>query len=1046
METPSPKSGWLASLKALFVSLKTLLFGYDFFISYAQEDATRAYGDKLQAMLAARDYVTFRDTTNLLLGENLTLRIRWSLWRTRCLIVLGTERALTSDWVRKEIGMFAGRKRPIVPLDLEQIRTRHSWSQIEEALFEADLLAEPSPLVVDRITASLRGWRANKFARLSLGLVAFAALVVAAIVTWQALNLKERALRLRTQSLVAIAQSLPDSLLRSLVLAEADVNRLPSDAVRTAREIARSSVPETVLQVSTESISAMTVSLDDRWVLTADDTNIVRRWPIQGTADPVTLCTLPWRPERIDALTSVLFCCDDEHAALVNFDAPGEPKVFNKPKVAEEGDVLQLPDYSASHGASAWRAAADGRSVAFCGDPQRIVFFIHANEAAWHEATLSLPDHAALDITLGDQAADGSFAGLVLCTDGSLASFTTDKDRKTALTWLAGRLTPKDQLLDLPDRMVDARAFYAGGTVIVAGMADGSGLVTATKSSHWAPRTFLPDKERKLKTWTVADQAVSALLQWQTGDATHLRLEDFHEATQPLSTRIRVLTQSDYAMGVEGQTSENAPAQTPEMSRPGLSGDGAFAVLPTLRNAWLWSVSAGHSVSTVRAGLFIDEGVRPVFTHDGKRFVIADRSGEMRVWRTDGNALDPHVVGLGSQTIKLASTADGRVLAGTKKGEVFLIEAHESQPPIRLYQHGNDLARCAISPSGTRGAGIFKDGLVALFDLTTRSLTATVQCEKRTSESVSYEDVEFVAEDQIIAFNGVVPSLIDFASHAITARSSDNWDGLHTGSQPSAKVVLVKTEAKALQLVSLPGLEVIRTLNLPPNSETWDIALSPSGKRAAVGLSDGKLLVFDTQAKTDPIAIKVDVPGSSVDCVAIDAADKLLAFGTYAGRAGIVDLRSASVARWFQAPNLEQATGRAENNQAHMGIVINAHFSPDGQRVVTSSGIDGFTRVWQADGECIEAMNTSGVATYAQLLDDGRLLNLTEQGEVSVWRVGVQALLVHLAHRTNASLAPTERIRYLNEDPATAYLRYSESERKRGRSPLPRGFIKIDYR
>jgi WD40 repeat protein len=222
--------------------------------------------------------------------------------------------------------------------------------------------------------------------------------------------------------------------------------------------------------------------------------------------------------------------------------------------------------------------------------------------------------------------------------------------------------------------------------------------------------------------------------------------------------------------------------------------------------------------------------------------------------------------------------------------------------------------------------------------------------------------------------------------------------------------------------------------------------LSPSGAYAAVGLGDGQILVFDTQSVSAPIGFKVDEADSSVDCVAIDAEDKRLAFGTFGGKAGVIELHSPSPPLWFQAPNEEQATGQVSNNQAHLGIVIDVRFSPDGQRVVTCSGIDGFTRVWQVDGKCIEALNTAGVATFARLLKDDRLVSLTEQGEIAFWSVGIRALLNHLSHRTSATLSCTERIRYLNEDSIVAYKHYCAAERSHGRTPLPRDFVKIDYR
>jgi hypothetical protein len=173
------KTGW-------FRSLKELLFGYDFFISYSQEEATKLYGSQLEALLAARDFVVFRDATNLAAGDQLTLRIQWCLWRTRCLIVLGTERSLTSAWVKKEIGLFSQRKRTVVPLDLQGILARNPWEELGDTLFVSDQLPNPSAEVVDRIAASLSGRRANRVARTVLTAVAcvLAALFVAVLLIY----------------------------------------------------------------------------------------------------------------------------------------------------------------------------------------------------------------------------------------------------------------------------------------------------------------------------------------------------------------------------------------------------------------------------------------------------------------------------------------------------------------------------------------------------------------------------------------------------------------------------------------------------------------------------------------------------------------------------------------------------------------------------------------------------------------------------------------------------------------------------------------------
>ncbi|HEV7927577.1 MAG TPA: toll/interleukin-1 receptor domain-containing protein [Verrucomicrobiae bacterium] len=1043
LETTAPPAGWAASLKAL-------LFGYDFFISYAQEEATRVYGNQLRALLSERDYTVFLDTTELRAGDNLTLRIRWSLRRTRCLIVLGTERALASKWVKREIELYAARKRRIVPLDLEQIRARHPWPQIGESLFETDSLPDPSPAAMDKIIASLQGWKANKLARLSLAASALGALAVAVSLTGLSLNIRDKAMRMRTQAVVSIAQSLPDPLARSLVLSEADVDRLPNDAVAVARQIARSAVPETVLRASSVGISALAASLDNRWVFAADDSNVVRRWPITGASDPTVICKLDWRAARMESLPSALFCCNDSHAALVSTGHTGEPIWFEKPEGASaiEADARTaptLPCWRTAEPSTAWRVSHDGHLVAFRADQSGVVGFVQIGDGTWKKVSCPVPGHSVLDVYIRDQAPDYSFTGLLLCSDGSLASFEIDSMERFKITAWLGDLVTNGECLLLPENVRDARSFYANGSIVVVGLGADDGIVVASQTNHWTARVFRPSRRGKLKDWTVAETGNAAFLRWDDGGTSYLRLSDFREAPQPPSTRIRILTQSDYAMGVEGENADEGAGDPPEMANATESPDGHLVLLPTLRNAWLWSVGAGHPSEVLRAGLFFDDEVRPVFTPDGQRVITPDTSGEMRVWRIDGNQLDPQIVGLHGQVVKLAYREGGSLLVATGNGGVFLIDP-KTLHANRLYQRDGQMARCALSPSGQRGAAIYSDGLVALFLLTNRTLVASVQCPKQDPGKATYEDVEFMGESRVIAFNGVLPSLIDFDTHRIHSQSRTEWNAVYTADNPAAGLMLVETVSGVPELVRTTDLDVIRPLKLSRNQKVWSSALSPSGTLIALGLDNGQILVFQSNSTNPPINIQVDGAQSSIDSVDIDRFDKRIAFGTYSGKAGVVELRKPSVPQWFQAPNLGQATGVQSNNFAHFGVVMDVHFSPNGQQIVTCSGLDGFTRVWRTDGTCLEALHTAGAATFARLLEDGRLVNVTEQGEVSFWRIGIRSLLEHLHQRSNATLSPSERIRYLNEDADDAYRRYSEQERGYGRTPLPRNFTKPDYR
>ena len=79
----------------------------------------------------------------------------------------------------------------------------------------------------------------------------------------------------------------------------------------------------------------------------------------------------------------------------------------------------------------------------------------------------------------------------------------------------------------------------------------------------------------------------------------------------------------------------------------------------------------------------------------------------------------------------------------------------------------------------------------------------------------------------------------------------------------------------------------------------------------------------------------------------------------------------------------------------HVQSVMEASFSPDGRRVVTTS-FDGTARVW---------------------------------------RVDLHDVLDHLRARTTACLSNADRVRYLGEDDATAITRRDQCERRYGREP-----------
>ncbi|MGB3220736.1 MAG: hypothetical protein WBD79_25330, partial [Anaerolineae bacterium] len=89
--------------------------------------------------------------------------------------------------------------------------------------------------------------------------------------------------------------------------------------------------------------------------------------------------------------------------------------------------------------------------------------------------------------------------------------------------------------------------------------------------------------------------------------------------------------------------------------------------------------------------------------------------------------------------------------------------------------------------------------------------------------------------------------------------------------------------------------------------------------------------------------------------------------------------------------------------QRHQGAVNNAHFSPDGQTIV-SAGDDGTVRVWRASDLAPLKMlvgHTSGVRSAAYSPDGSRIVSTSADGDVRIWDGETGALLRTLEGHTD---------------------------------------------
>jgi WD40 repeat protein len=103
---------------------------------------------------------------------------------------------------------------------------------------------------------------------------------------------------------------------------------------------------------------------------------------------------------------------------------------------------------------------------------------------------------------------------------------------------------------------------------------------------------------------------------------------------------------------------------------------------------------------------------------DGERFATAGGDGLVRLWDpTTGARLVEHNVAV-THIAGLDYTHDGRrLVVGERTGDIYAIDAETLQPVSKVVHTGRQLVFAFASPEGRRAAGVTRDGRVVIVDL-----------------------------------------------------------------------------------------------------------------------------------------------------------------------------------------------------------------------------------------------------------------------------------------------------------------------------------------
>jgi hypothetical protein len=172
-------------------------FGYDIFISYRRDEASR-YAQALRDRLKAADFSCFLDLDEAPPGERLSSTLERALRHSQMLVFAGTRSALSSPWIQRELAFYrkvCGDRRRMILLNVgSALRARTpEFAYLDELIWineheSAVERGEPSDAVLDGIQRSYSFGHRNAFRRGAVSatialLVAFSMLAV-----WQAVR------------------------------------------------------------------------------------------------------------------------------------------------------------------------------------------------------------------------------------------------------------------------------------------------------------------------------------------------------------------------------------------------------------------------------------------------------------------------------------------------------------------------------------------------------------------------------------------------------------------------------------------------------------------------------------------------------------------------------------------------------------------------------------------------------------------------------------------------------------------------------------------
>jgi WD40 repeat protein len=683
------------------------LFGFDFFISYAHDDG-KIYPQRLKQRLEQAGFRAFLDQTEYVPGTNLSRETGRQVRKSRSIIVIGRERALSSKWVKREVEIALRHGKDPVIIDINgavaaaptggqgivDIARQQDWLRLEERFADAD--GAPSDRTVSELIRSFRHVRQETRRSRVLALTAAVFAVLAVAAAWQSIvavnrtiEVAEERLRLiagQAEQLAQVGNGTAAMLvaLEGILQRRSFVERVIDRLSRTTRES----------EARTRAYAALYSGLYARreihvFPLSAEPLTTLAALPSTrrvavGTLSGQILVIEPGVGVQWQATTGhkiIELTARPDGGRLISVDASGAVLQWDAKTGAAVGIPMPLekPVIRAAYDAS-------GQRILALQERGPVVVL----DAESGQRTLTLPH----DTTVNDGrfSPDGKYIATA-SEDGVIRLWSTSEGSEPRK--LTGHEKP-----------VLAIQFSADGNKLISGAKDKLAFIWELASDRKVALrghaddvtgvAFSPDGNRAL---TRSDDGTARLwsadatsIGWKIGAAmrhdSKLTVADFSADGREILTAAI----DNVARLWNGETSEIKVELRGHFNWrkdrmvATYDSDGAHVVTAGWEGtARIWKVAAGAEVIVLAP--HHEEVLNAIFSPDGSRIATGDWSGQAKIWNVENGRLERSLETGDALVWGLAFSPDGKRLAvateaqGIRKGTLSVWDLSGSGPP-----------------------------------------------------------------------------------------------------------------------------------------------------------------------------------------------------------------------------------------------------------------------------------------------------------------------------------------------------------------------------